>query len=581
MTNEEVALELESIADLLEIAAANTFRIRSFRRAAEVVADFGEEIATVAAEGRLTDIAGIGKGIAAFIEQLIETGTSDDKEALLEEYPESLLELLRISGFGPKKVALVFRELNISTVDALEEAATAGQIRDLPGMGKKTEENILKGIDLLRQGQARARLGEIVPIAEELVAQLREHPDVKQAEYAGSTRRCRETIGDLDLLATSEKPAAVCAWFAKLGVLEDVTMAGDTKVSGRLPGGRQVDLRVVEEKSFGAALQYFTGSQQHNIRIRERAQRMGLTVNEYGVFEYVDEQKGAMVAGKSEEDVYAAVELPWIAPELREDRGEIAAAENGELPKLIEESDIRGDLHVHSTWSDGHATIEEMARAALAHGYEYLAITDHSESLAVANGLDAERYMAAHEEVMAVQEKLDAEGSNFVILHGTEADIRLDGSLDIPDGCYEQMDFVICSIHQGFSADADRMTERMVKAVESGMADIVAHPTGRILLAREAYGLHFEELVQACAKHDVALEINASPMRLDLNDVHSRYATEHGCKLVINSDAHKPATLGQMRYGVMTARRGWTEAKSVLNTWTVKKLRKWFGKRRG
>jgi len=580
MTNQDVALELEEIADLLEIAEANVFRIRSFRRAVETIADLPEDVTVLLAEGRLTDVPGIGKGIATVIEQFVNTGTSQEKEALLAEYPESLLELLKISGFGPRKAAVVFGELGITTVDELEAAATAGRLQDLPGMGAKTEENILKSIDTYRQGQERALLAEVLPIAEELTAGLREHPDVIHAEFAGSTRRCRETVGDLDMLAISRNPAVVCKWFAERGKLEEVTMAGDTKVSGYLPSGRQVDLRVVEEESFGAALQYFTGSMQHSVRLRERAQRMDLTVNEYGVFKFKGGKKGKMVAGKTEEDVYAAVGLPWIPPELREDRGEIAAAEKGELPDLIERSDMRCDLQMHSHFSDGHATIEQMARACMELGYQYIGISDHSQSLRVANGLDADRIAAQHEEILALNKSFEKEGCKFVVLHGLEADILSDGSVDVPEGSFGLLDYVIGALHQGFSSDADRITARMVSAVNSGLIDFVAHPTGRVLLSRQPYGLHIDQLIAACAENDVALEINASPERLDLDDTHARYAVQQGCRLTINTDAHDPEMLQNMRYGVMQARRGWVEAESVINTWSLRNLKSWLKQRR-
>ncbi len=580
MSNADVAQELDDIANLLEIAGGNVFRVRSYRRAVETIADLAEDVSALLAEDRLTDLPGIGKGIAAVVEQFLATGTSEDKEALLDDYPESLLEMLKVSGFGPRKAAVVFEELGISTVDELEEAAAAGRLQDLPGMGAKTEENILKGIATYREGQRRALLGEMLPVAEELVERLRAHPDVIRAEFAGSTRRCRETVGDLDLLATAQDPAAVCDWFAELGVLEELTLAGETKVSGVLPGGRQVDLRVVEQQSIGAALQYFTGSKQHNVQLRERARKMALTINEYGVFRMQADEKGEMVAGETEEDVYAAVELPWIPPELREDRGEIAAAAAGRLPQLIELADLRCDLHVHSCYSDGRATIEEMARAGMALGYQYLGISDHSQTLIVANGMDADRIERQHEEIAALNEKLKQEGSRFRVLQGIEADILTDGSVDIPAGTFDLFDYVIGALHQGFSSDADRITGRMVAAVASGQIDMLAHPTGRVLLHRAPYGLHIDRLISACAEHDVALEINASPQRLDLDDTHARFAVEQGCKLTINTDAHGPETLTHMRYGIMQARRGWVEAEAVINTWSARKLKSWLKRRR-
>jgi DNA polymerase (family X) len=341
-----------------------------------------------------------------------------------------------------------------------------------------------------------------------------------------------------------------------------------------------VDLRVVEQQSFGAALQYFTGSKQHNVQVRERAQKMGLTVNEYGVFKVADDETGEFVAGKTEEDVYAAIELPWMPPELREDRGEIAAAVEGRLPDLIELADIRCDLQMHSHYSDGHATVEEMARAGIALGYQYLGITDHSQALTVANGMDADAVKRQHEEIAGLNDKLKQEGLKFHVLQGIEADILSDGSVDIPEGTCELFDYVIGALHQGFSSDADRITGRMVAAVASGQIDIVAHPTGRILLRRVPYGLHLDELIAACAEHDVALEINASPQRLDLDDAHARFAVQQGCKLTINTDAHSPEMLHNMRYGIMQARRGWVEAGDVINTSSARKLKSWLKRRR-
>lgn len=580
MTNEEVAQALEEIADLLEIADEQFFRVRSYRRAAEAIGGQPEDVEVLLSEDRLTDISGIGEGIASTIAQLIETGTCDQREELLKDYPESLLELLKISGFGPKKAALVFNELDIATVDELQEAAAAQELQTLPGMGAKTEENILRGIANYREGQQRTLLGIILPIAEELIEKLRQHPSVIEAEIAGSARRRRETVHDLDVLVTAEDPAEVCEWFAGQDFLTAVEAAGETKVSGTLQSGDQVDLRAVPEESFGAALQYFTGSQQHNIRLRERAQRMGLTVNEYGVFEYEDEERGERVAGRTEQEVYEALDLVWIPPELREDRGEVAAAETDELPDLIELDDIRCDLQMHSTYSDGKATVEEMARTCAEIGYEYIGFTDHSESLAVANGLDAQRLEKQQEEIAAVNEKLHDEGISMVILHGIEADILPDGSVDIPDGTAEMLDYVIGALHQGFSSDAERITERMVRAVKSGLVDIIAHPTGRVLLQRQPYGLHIDELIEACADEDVALEINAAPDRLDLDDTHARFAVDKGCRISINTDSHQPEMLYNMRYGVFQARRGWITAGDVINTWSLEDFRDWIASRR-
>lgn len=576
MTNAEIAGVLEKIADLLEIINENPFKVRSFRRAVETVSGLAEEAANLVAEGRLVGLPGIGKSIAEVITDLVRDGRTSHLDELLEQVPETVLDMLRIPGFGPRKASVVFEQLGLTTLDELEAAARDGQLRQLSGFGAKTEENILEGIVLVRAGQGRWLLGEALPIAEEFVERLRDHEGVLAAEMGGSTRRRRETVGDLDLLATSADPAAVCAWFAKEGGLATVELAGDTKVSGRTDRGLQVDLRVVKPESYGALVNYFTGSKEHNIRLRERAQRMELTLNEYGLYRGVAEEKGEQVAGEDEEGIYAALGLPLIPPELREDRGEIEAAEAGKLPDLLTDGDMRCDLHMHTNASDGHLPLAEMVAAAQAYGYSHIGITDHSASLFVANGLDRDRLRAEIEAVRELNEKL----GKFTVLAGIEADILSDGALDIPDDLWPELDFVIASIHQGFSQDADRMTTRVLQAVTSGRMDILGHPTGRLVLERPPYGLHLDEVLDAAREHDVAMEVSSSPHRLDLNDAHCRLAVERGVKLCINTDAHGPAELALLRYGVMTARRGWVEAPSVINTWPLTKLRQWLGQRR-
>lgn len=583
MTNEEIAAVLEEIADLLEIDGADQFRVLSYRRGAEIIAVQGHELEAMVAEGgakALQALPGIGKGLAQKVAELVETGELAYHQDLKSKFPPGLLEMLRVPGLGPKKVALVCRELGIGSVEELAQAAREQRLRDLPGLGVKSEENILRGLETFEQSAQRALLGDILPLAEGLVGWLREQPQIAAADYAGSTRRGRETVGDLDLLATSEQPAEACQAFAESGQLEEVIAAGETKVSGRLPGGRQVDLRVVPPESYGAALQYFTGSQAHNIALRTRAQRQGLTVNEYGVFKYENEEAGKKLAGASEEEVYAALGLPWIPPELREDRGEIQAAEEGTLPKLIKLSDLHGDLHVHTLASDGHNTLEEMAAAAAERGYQYLGIAEHSPALLVVHGLDAEEIRQHRQAVDELNRKLKKQRSKLQVLLGTEADILADGSLDLPEEVAELFEFVIGAIHQGFSSDADKMTRRIIRAIESGRMDILAHPTGRLLLEREAYGIHLEQVIAAAAEAQMAIEINASPHRLDLDEVHCRLAQEQGVLLCINTDAHSVDRLDEMRYGVTVARRGWIEAPTVINTWPLRKLRQWLTGRR-
>ncbi|MFW5866354.1 MAG: DNA polymerase/3'-5' exonuclease PolX [Armatimonadota bacterium] len=584
MTNEQVATRLEQIADLLKVEDANAFRIRSYERAAEAIRGLGEQLAEIrSTDDGLEAIPGIGEAIAQKIRELLDTGEITYLSELLAQYPEGFLELLKIPGLGPKRAALVYHELGVGTVDQLEEACVREQVRELKGMGEKSEAKLLQAIGRYWQGRERALLGEMLPKAEGMIAWLRDLDEVIDADYAGSARRGRETVGDLDLLATSRDPGAVCRAFAASGILAEVELAGETKVSGSLEGGRQVDLRVVEPGSWGAAMVYFTGSQQHNIRLRERAQARDLRVNEYGVFRATqdeDDVLGERVAGDTEQSVYESLELAWIPPELREDRGEIQAAEAGELPDLIELSDIRADLHLHTQYTDGVAGIAELAEAARVLEYTHIGITDHSGSLYIADGIGAAEIARQREEVDALNRRYEAEGVDFRVLLGQEADILSDGALDADDDVLEMVDYVIGAIHQGMSADADRMTERVIRGLEGGRVDMLSHPTGRILLGRDPYGIHVGELIDAAVEHDVALEINASPKRLDLSDVHARLAADRGAKLMINTDAHRLEHLSFMRYGVLTARRGWVEAPSVINTWALDDLLAWLDVRR-
>jgi len=580
VSNAQIADILDQIGDLLELENEDAFRVRTYRRAAETIRAYPEELAELYVQGKLTTVPGIGKSLAEKIGEYLEKGRLAYLEDLRSRYPDGVLEMLKIPGFGPRSAARVYRELNVTTVEELEAAAKDGRLAGLPGFGAKSAEKLLHNIALYRQATERALLAEVLPVAESLVGKLRALAEVIEAEMAGSARRRRETVGDLDILATSSEPAKVCQAFARFEELVEVIAAGETKVSGRLEGGRQVDLRVVPRESYGAALQYFTGSQQHNISLRARANKMGLTVNEYGVFKVKDGKQGEKIAGRTEEEVYEALGLPWIEPELREARGEIEAAEQGKLPKLLKLRDIKGDLQMHTRYSDGHQSVAEMAEVCQRLGYSYIGITDHSPSLAVAHGMTVDAIRRQHEEIQALNQELKRRGINFTVLHGIEADILTDGSVDVPDEVYHLFDYVIGSVHQGFSPDADRMTARVLTAIKSGRVDILGHPTGRVLLEREAYGLHLDEVIAACADHGVALEINAFPNRLDLSDVNARRARDHGCLLTINTDSHDVAHLEFMQYGVYTARRGWVTAADVINTWSLAKLKAWLRKRR-
>jgi DNA polymerase (family 10) len=581
MDNRDVSRLFEEIGDLMEILDEDTFKVRSYRRAAESVRGLSEDLEAIREGEGLQSIQHVGKSLATKIAELLDTGKIGYHEELKARVPPGLLDILKVPGMGPKKVALVWKERGVRDVDDLEAAAEAGELRELTGMGAKTEEKILKGIALYRQGSERALLGDIIPVAERIVEVLDKLPETIRVAYAGSARRMCETVGDLDILATSATPEAVMKAFREHPEVSEIIMTGDTKTSAMLDMGRQVDLRVVPPESFGAALQYFTGSKDHNITLRERARRMGLTVSEYAVSKLAENgEEGERVAGETEEEVYAALGLPLIPAELREDHGEIQAAEAEELPELVELSDIRCDLQMHSEWSDGTRTIAQMAEASMELGYEYIAISDHSQSLGVAHGLSPEKLAAQRAEIDDVNATLKEGKREFRLLSGSEVDIKSDGTLDYEADVLAELDIVLASIHQGFTDDRARMTDRIITALATGQADILCHPTGRLLLSREGYPVDMEAVVEAAVEYDVALEVNAFPERLDLCDTHVRLAMERGAKISINTDAHLPEHLQYMRYGVATARRGWATKDAVINTWPVTKLLKWRKERR-
>jgi len=569
MDNRDIARAFEQIAHLMEIDGADPFRVRSYENVARTIRELGESAAALAEAGRLQDIPHVGKSTAAKIQELLETGRIAALEELKAKFPAGLLDMLEIPGMGPKKVALVYNKLGLADVEGLAAAAEKGELRDLEGMGAKTEENILRGIKVYRQGRERALLGDVLPVAEQIVEKLKQVKGVKAASTAGSLRRGRETIGDIDVLATARDSAQVCDAFQQFEELREVILAGDTKVSAYLQNGRQIDLRVVEPDSWGAALMYFTGSKEHNIVLRQRAIDQGLKLNEYGLFREGKEEK--RIAGKTEEEVYQKLGLPCIEPELREDSGEVEAAEQAKLPKLIALKDIKGDLHMHTTASDGAHTLEEMLEACRTQGYKYLAITDHSQSLGVAGGLSPR---ALEKQIEAIR-KLNDELDDIEVLAGCEVDIKPDGSLDYPQELLRELDLVLAAIHAGFSSDVERITRRIVTAFETGRVHLFSHPTGRLIGRREPYGIDIERVIQAAKDTDTALEINAYPERLDLNDVHCRMAKQAGVKIAINTDAHSASMLEYMRYGVLTARRGWLESTDVVNTWPLARFLKW------
>ena len=560
MENKSIADILTEIADILDIQGENPFRVRSYRNAARTIADMSQSVpALVKAGEKLDEIPGIGKSLEEKIEEIVSTGRCRFLEELRAKVPAGLTELLKLEGLGPKKVKLLYDELGVDSVDRLEKAAQAGRLRDLAGMGVKTEEKVLKSVEQYRAGMGRFKLSVGFTYAQALLDYLKNVPGLKRLDPAGSFRRRRETIGDLDILAICGKGCKVMDRFSKYGDVAEVLSSGETKSSVRLKCGLRVDVRVLEEESYGAALHYFTGSKAHNVAVRERAKELGLKVSEYGVFRAKDEKR---LSGADEEDVFKAVGLPFIPPELREDRGEIQAAEKGELPKLIEPADIRGDLQMHTKATDGKNSITEMAHKAKEMGYAYIAITDHSKAVRVAGGLD-EKGLARHLQEI---EKVGRQISGMRIFKGVEVDILADGSLDLKDDILKECDVVLASVHSRFNMEEGEMTRRIIKAIQNPHVSILAHPTGRLILEREAYKVNLKEVFQAAIDRGVVLEINAYPDRLDLRDVDARMAKEMGAKLVISTDAHSIVQLELMKFGVFTARRGWVEAKDVINT---------------
>ena len=567
VANIEVATILYEVARLLEIKGVQ-FKPQAYRRAAQAIEALPESIVGVAREGRLDDIPGVGKAIAAKVNEIVETGDLEYLSSLRAELPEGVQHLTRLEGIGPKKAIALSRELGIRTIDDLETAALAGRIRDLPGFGEKTEANILASIQVRRPTETRHLLGKILPIARDIERRLAALASVSRVSLAGSIRRRKETIGDVDILAASSSPGEVMEAFATLPGVERVLVRGITKTSVVLSTGIQVDLRVVEEGHFGAALQYFTGSKEHNIAMRRLAIARNRRLNEYGL---VDLETGRTVAGEDEAGVYQALDLAWIEPELREDRGEIEAARAGTLPDLVGYDAIRGDLHVHTTWSEGVHSIEEIAEFARALGYEYIAICDHAESLHIARGLSPERLADQVREIERINAGSDGE---FTLLTGTECNIGMDGTIDLPDNVLADLDVVVASVHSGFKQSEEEMTERVLTAMQNEHVDIIGHPTGRILLSREPYRINLAAVFEAAAALGVLMEINAVPGRLDLSDLNARSARGAGVRFSVASDAHRRENLRFMEFGVATARRGWLSADDIANTRPLPELRK-------
>lgn len=577
--NVEIAVLLREVADLLEIQGANPFRIRAYRNAVRTVeAETASLARRVEAGEDLTQLAGIGKEMASHIAEIVDTGTLAVRDELLDEVPGELVELMHIPNLGPKRARQLWDELGVTSVDALEAAATEGRVARLSGFGAKSQEKVLAGIAEYRRHRARFRLGDADRWIEPLLAWLGESPDVERLEVAGSYRRRRETVGDLDLLAVVPDEArreAFAERFTRYPQAESVLMAGARRASIALASGLQVDLRIVAPESYGAALVYFTGSKEHNIALRKRAVSRSLHLSEYGVFRETEGTgEPQRVTGDDERSVYGALGLAWIPPELREDRGELGAAERGELPGLIELSDLRGDLQMHSTWSDGRNSIEEMLEACAARGYEYFALTDHSQALGMARGLGPERLAEQWKEI----DQITARHPEIRLLRSLEVDILADGSLDLPDEMLEQLDLVVVSVHSRFELPAAEQTRRVIKALEHPATDILAHPTGRLINRRDPFELDLDAVLQCARDNRVAVELNAHPERLDLNDIHLMRARDLGVAVVISTDAHATHHLELMRYGVEQARRAWLEPAHVLNTRPLPELLAALGK---
>jgi DNA polymerase (family 10) len=565
--NMEVAKVFDEYADILEIQGANPFRVRAYRNASRMIGDLPESIADIACDTQrsLEDLPGIGKDLAEKICAIVKTGEFPQLVEARSAVPASALEMLRIGGLGPKKVAVLMKELSIRTVDDLRRAAENGEIAKLKGFGEKTEQAILEGASQAVEAPKRFLLAEVKPEADTIVADLLKLKSVKQATLAGSSRRLKETVADLDVVATSKESTEAMDALAAHPLVVKVLARGETKQRVRLRSGVEMDLRVVPDESYGAAMQYFSGSKEHNIVIRRRAQDRGLKLNEYGLF-----RGDELVGGRTEEEVYRLVDLPWIPPELRENRGEIERAEKGKLPKLLELKDIRGDLHMHTTATDGTATILEMIEAAKERGREYIAITDHSKRVSMANGLDAARLRAHWKEIDKIRKKV----TGIEVLCGVECDILEDARMDLDDDVLAEADWVLGVLHYGLKQPREQITKRLMSAIKNPNVDCIGHPTGRLLERRPGANVAFDEILKAAADHGVLMEINAHPNRLDLDDVHAAAARDLGIPIVISTDSHSQTGLDLMQFGIFQARRAGLEKKDVANTRPLKEFKK-------
>jgi DNA polymerase (family X) len=585
MENVEIARVLNEYADLLDIQGENPFRVRSYRHAAQTVAGLSQPVAQLIEAGEdLRKLPGIGSSMAEHLKEILETGTLSGLEEVRRALPPTLTELMQLHHLGPKRARQLYDTLGITSVSELAAAIDTGKVEALPGFGKKSAGNLSRALEEFERRTKRFLLADADQLVQPLLRYLRQAPGIIELEVAGSYRRRQDTVGDIDILATGENSQPVMQHFQSYQYIERVEMAGTTRGTVVLRSGLKVDLRIVPRRSYGAALHYFIGSKAHNVAVRKLGVERGLRINEYGVFriptgkkaEGLGKERGERIGGEKEEDVFRAVDLVWMPPELREDRGEIQAAQQHKLPHLITLDDIRADLQMHSQWSDGTHTIEEMARACRERGYEYCAITDHSKSTRVAGGLDAAGFRKQWEEIEEVRQRLDG----IVLLKGVELDILPDGSLDLPDEVLEQFDIVLIAVHSRLDMPKARMTKRVLKALSHPAVHILAHPTGRQIQKRAPIDIDLEAVFQAAKEHDVALELDAQPQRLDLNDVHLHRARELGVKIAIDTDAHSVDHLRFMQYGIDQARRGWLEKEHIMNTLTWPQFHQWLGRRR-
>lgn len=569
--NEEVAAALHEIADLLELKGENRFRILGYRRAADAIEGLSRDVCELSTD-QLVAVQGVGKGVAGRVLEFCASGGIQALEDLRAEVPPGMREMTYVPGLGPKRAMLAYRELGVSSIDELRAAAEAHKLREIKGFGPRSEEQILSALARGVASEQRLLLARGLPLAQGMLAELATCPAVERCAYAGSLRRMRETIGDIDLLAASDRPDEVMEAFRSLKGVRTSKVEGPTKASILTTRGVQVDLRVVEPEVFGAALQYFTGSQAHNVKVREHAVRKGLKLSEYGLFDAKTDER---IVSETEEEVYERLGMQWVPPTMREDRGEVEAALKGELPSVIAIEDMRGDLQSHSTYSDGRLSVRDMALAAADRGYAYFAVTDHGSRLTYMRSLSLRDIERQREEVRAVNKEL---GSRMTLLHGVELNIGADGSLDYPDEVLASFDLCVASIHSSFKASRAEQTRRLLRAIENPHVHVIGHPSGRRLDRREGIDFDVGEIARAAAQHQVALEINAHPYRLDLRDDHVRWAREHGASFVISTDAHSIAELDNMHFGVATAQRGWVGAEEVINTWPLERLRAFLAK---